>query len=176
MQLNRKNKLLLFGFLVVLYLSYSLAISKTIFYYNQYQSQKEQINNIENSPKMLLLLKIKEKQVDKWLLLNNSSSNSFQNDFLKELTTYSENHNLKIIDFVEPHKFSDKELTVSSYSFALEGSFNAILKLVNFIENKGNLGTIKHINSIKNTNFKTNQDYLTTTIIIQKNEVNNPHK
>ncbi len=176
MQLNRKNKLLLFGFLVVLYLSYSFAISKTIFYYNQYQSQKEQINNIENSPKTLSLLKFKEKQIDKWLLLNNSSSNSFQNELLKELTTYSEKYNLKIIDFVEPHKFSDKESTISSYSFAVEGSFNSVLTLINNIENKNNLGVITHINSVKNTNFKTNQDYLTTTIIIQKNEANSPNK
>ena len=176
MQLNRKNKLLLFGFLVVLYFSYSFAISKTIFYYNQYQSQSEQLNTIENSPKTLSLLKFKERQIDKWLLLNNSSSNSFQNELLKELTTYSENHDLKIIDFVEPHKFSDNGSTVTSYSFAVEGSFNGVLALINRIENKSNLGVITHINSVKNINFKTNQDYLTTTIIIQKSEANSPSK
>lgn len=168
MKLNRKNKLLLLGFIVIIYFCYNFAISKTIYYYKQYKSQQEMFSNTISSPKILAQLLLKEKQIDKITSQNNVQSTSFQNELLKELSNYCDAYQLKIVNFQEPHMYTEKETTTTSYSFSIEGSFNRVIMLLNKMENKQNLGIIKHVNSVKKTNFKTNQDYLVTTIIIQK--------
>ncbi len=171
MRLNRKNKLLLFGFLIALYICYSFAISNTIAYYKEYDSKREMLTENNSIPKLTHQLNQKEKQLD--LLLSNfkiTVSESFQNDLLKQLTIYSDSLSLKIIDFKEPHIISEKEFTTTSYIFSLEGSFNGSLALLNKIENNSTLGSIKHLNFTKKRNYKTNVDQLFVEVIMQKNK------
>lgn len=167
MKLNRKNKILLIGFIFSLCLCYSFAISKTLFYRNEYLSRQD-ISAGNNNPKILAQLKHKENQIDKWFSENKITSSNFQNELLKQLNLYCDLYKLKIVDFQVPHNSLEKGMVIMSYSFSLEGGFNNVLILLNKIENAQNLGQIKHIYTQKKTNFKTNQDYLITTVIIQK--------
>jgi hypothetical protein len=171
MKLKRKNKILLFGFACSLYLCYAFAFSNTIEYYRKYSSQKLMIDASTNDPGMMRQLITKEKQLDT-ILSQYSSSNSetFQNDLLEELSTLSNKYRIKIIDFKEPHVHTAKNIRSYSYTFSLEGSFNGMLLLINNVENNASLGYIKHIAFIKRKNYKTNYDYLTGEIILQKNQ------
>ena len=168
MKLNRKNKLLLGCFILVLVLCYKLAIKNTLDYYSEYKSQKELINNINNSPKVLVNLLSREKQINNWLSKNDNTNTSFQSELLKKLNIYCSSNNLKITDFKEPHKAIENHTEINSYIFSLEGNFNSTLGLINKIENNSNLGLIKHLSSEKKMNYKTNTEYITTDIIIQK--------
>ncbi|MDI1307433.1 MAG: general secretion pathway protein [bacterium] len=171
MILNRKNKLLLFGFLLALYICYTFAISNTITYYKEYHSKNAMITDNASSPKLAYQLLQKEKQLD--LLLsryNITASESFQNDLLKQLNTYSDSYHLKIIDFKEPHVIAEKGFVTTSYIFSLEGSFNSCLALLNKVENNPSLGSIKHLNFTKKRNYKTNMDQLFVEVILQKNK------
>jgi hypothetical protein len=171
MKLNRRNKLLLLGFLVGLYICYSFAISNTITYYKEYHSKNEMITDNISSPKLAHQLHQKEKQLDQMLShYSITASESFQNDLLKQLNTYSDSYHLKIIDFKEPHVISEKGFTTTSYIFSLEGSFNGCLALLNKIENNPTLGSIKHLNFTKKKNYKTNADQLSVEVILQKNK------
>ncbi|WP_417940952.1 hypothetical protein [Flavobacterium sp. RS13.1] len=170
MKLNNKNKLLIVGFLVVLYICYSFAISNTINYYKEYKNKQEEITADSNMPKLAGQLMQKEKQLDQVLAdYDIDVSASFQNDLLKQLTSYSENYQLKIVDFQQPHVVSQKGFSTTSYIFSLEGSFNGCLTLINKIENTAALGNIKYLNFIKTKNFKTNTDQLTVEVIVEKN-------
>ncbi len=170
MKLNRKNKILIFGFLLVLYICYCFAISNTLFYYKDYHSKNELISSNNSSPKLAHQLLQKEKQLDFVLSQYNiTATESFQNDLLKQLNTYSDIYHLKIIDFKEPHIITEKEFVATSYIFSLEGSFNGCLALLNKIENNPSLGSIKHLNFIKKKNYKTNVDQLFVEVILQKN-------
>lgn len=171
MKLNKKNKLLIAGFLVVLYFCYSLAIANTVQYYREYQTKQEQIAAESNMPKLVGQLAYKEKQLDQALAKYDVNiSESFQNDLLKQLTSYSDNYKLKIVDFQEPHAVMQKGFTVTSYIFSLEGSFNGCLALLNKVENNPALGTIRHLNFVKKKNYKTNTDELFVEVIMQKNK------
>ena len=170
MTLNRKNKILILGFLLALYFCYSFAIENTIIYYEEYCSKSEMITNNTSSPKLALQLHQKEKKLD--LLAshyNITTSESFQNDLLKQLNAYSDLYHLKIIDFKEPHIISKKGLVITSYIFSLEGSFNGCLAILNKVENNPSLGSIKHLNFTKKRNFKTNTDHLFVEVILTKN-------
>lgn len=170
MKLDKKNKLLLFGFAFALYICYSLAISNTIKYYKEYLNKEELITDNSSSPKLAYQLHQKEKQLDELLSQYNIiTSESFQNDLLKQLNSFCNTHHLKIIDFKEPHIITDKGFVSSSYIFSLEGSYNGCLSLLNKIENSPNLGSIQHLNFIKKRNFKTNVDQLFVEVILQKN-------
>jgi len=169
MKLNRRNKLLLFGFVAALYICYKFAIANTLHYYQEYVSKEELATTGYDTPQLALQLRQKEKQLD--LLLskyNISPSETFQNDLLKQLNSYSALYNLKIIDFKEPHIITENGFTTSSYVFSLKGSFNGCLALLNKIENNPTLGTIKHIDFVKRRNYKTNSDELFVEIILQK--------
>lgn len=171
MKLNRKNKLLVIGFLVVLYICYSFAISNTLNYYNEYKNKQQEIAEDSDMPKLVAQLVQKEKQLDQ--VLSNYDvkiSESFQNDLLKQLTAYSDTFHLKIVDFKEPHIISQKGFITTSYTFSLEGSFNGCLALLNKVENNPMLGNIKHLNFIKKRNYKTNTDQLFVEVIMQKNK------
>lgn len=171
MWLNRKNKLLLFGFLAVLYICYSFAISHTIDYYNEYHLKNEKIADNNNAPKLVHQLRQKEKQLDELLShYEIHASESFQSDLLKQLTAYSDVYNLKIIDFKEPHVIIEKDFATTSYIFSIEGSFNDCLALLNKMENNPSLGSIKHLNFTKKRNYKTNADQLFVEVIVQKNK------
>ncbi|EJL60654.1 hypothetical protein [Flavobacterium sp. CF136] len=171
MKLNNKNKLFLAGFLLICYLCYSFAISNTINYYKEYKNKQEEITADSNMPKLVGQLIQKEKQLDQVLSYYDINvSESFQNDLLKQLTTYSDSYHLKIVDFQEPHAISQKGFTTTSYIFSLEGSFNGCLALLNKIENNPALGTVRHLNFIKKKNYKTNTDQLFVDVIMQKNK------
>lgn len=171
MKLDRKNKFLLLGFLLTLYISYVFAISRTITYYKEYKSKNELIATNTITPKLALQLYQKEKQLDLILSQYNiTPSESFQNDLLKQLNMYSTAYHLKIIDFKEPHIITEKGYTATSYIFSLEGSFNGCLALLNKIENNATLGTIKHIDFIKKKNYKTNGDELFVEVVLVKNK------
>jgi Tfp pilus assembly protein PilO len=171
MKLDKKNKLLLLGFLVVLYVCYSFAISNTINYYKEYKAKQEEIAADSNMPKLVGKLIQKEKQLDQVLSQYDVNiSESFQNDLLKQLTSYSDSYKLKIVDFQEPHSVSQKGLTTTSYIFSLEGSFNGCLAVLNKVENNPALGSIKHLNFVKKKNYKTNTDQLFVEVIMQKNK------
>ncbi|KFF12009.1 general secretion pathway protein [Flavobacterium hydatis] len=171
MRLNRRNKLLLVGFFLTLCICYSFAISNTIGYYNEYSAKEKQLANTNETPKLIAQLVQKEKQLDSFLSQYNiNPSESFQNDLLKQLNTYSTNYHLKIIDFKEPHSITEKGFVTTSYVFSLEGSFNGCLALLNKIENNPSLGNIKHLNFTKKRNYKTNVDQLSVEVIMQKNQ------
>lgn len=171
MKLDKKNKLLLLGFILVLYVCYSFAVSNTINYYKEYKAKKEEIAADSNIPKLVAQLVQKENQLDQVLSQYNINiSESFQNDLLKQLTSYSEGYKLKIVDFQEPHSVSQKGFTTTSYIFSLEGSFNGCLAVLNKVENNPSLGSIKHLNFIKKKNYKTNTDQLFVEVIMQKNK------
>lgn len=171
MRLNRKNKMLVFGSLLALYICYSFAISNTITYYQDYQSKNELIANNNDYPKWEHQLRLKEKQLDLALSQYSiSDTESFQNELLKQLSSYSITYHLKIIDFKEPHIVKEKGLTNLSYIFSLQGSFNGCLSLLNKIENNPSFGSIKHLNFTKKRDYKTNTDHLFVEVILQKNK------
>lgn len=169
MGLNRKNKLLIFGFLFALYICYSFAISNTIDSYKEYHSKNEMITENNNAPKWVFQLHQKEKQLDAVLSSYDiNASESFQNDLLKQLTSYGDFYHLKIIDFKEPHIITEKGFTATSYIFSIEGPFNGCLAMLNKMENNPSLGYIKHLNFTKKRNYKTNADQLFVEVIMQK--------
>lgn len=158
------------GFCIALYLCYSFAISNTITYYKDLKSKEEIIDNSIQLPTLIPQLKYKEKQLDKYLTSHEIKTKaSFQNELLKQLTLYTNQNHVKITDFKAPHQSVNNNSTTTSYTFSLEGTFTNCLKTINTLENKPELGGVKHLHFVKKKNYKTNKEELYVEVILQKN-------
>jgi hypothetical protein len=172
MTLNKKNKFLIGGFVLALYVCYAFAISNTLHYYQEYHSKNATDTGSLNPTKIINNLSQKENQLDSLLAKYNiATTDSFQSNLLKQLNLYSDTYRLKIIDFKEPHIVNSNGLITTSYIFSLEGSFNGSLELLSKLENNPKLGSIKYLYFSKKRNYKTNVDQLFTEVILQKNKI-----
>lgn len=171
MNLNRKNQLLIAGFIVSLCICYAFAFSHTLDYYRVYDKNMALTDSLISNSSMIQQLKFKEKQLDKFLNENKLvAGNSFQNGLLKQITSLSAVYNLYIIEFAEPIIHIDKNSKTYNYAIKLQGNFNGMVMLINALENKATLGTVANVDFIKQKNYKTNSDYLTCSMILQRTE------
>ncbi|HEX8269347.1 MAG TPA: hypothetical protein VF581_05605 [Flavobacterium sp.] len=169
MKLHAKNKLLIFGIVMVLYCSYTFAISKTLFYYNLYSNNEKLLESNINKPNLLNRLGKKEQHIDRLLTASQSGpDSSFQNFLLKQLSYYARHYNLKIVAFNAPHGYISSGTSISSYVFSIEGSFNGCMAMLNKLENEYAIGNIKHVTFTKKKNYRTSTEYLVAEVIIQK--------
>ena len=167
MNLNKKNKFFVFCFLFLLFLTYEFGISKTIIYYNEFFSlennQKSNFYTKKNEDDLFL----KDKQLSSILSrFDFISGSNYQNELLSFIN--SNNSGINIVEFNEPHNFIENNIKTTTYNFSLQGSFNAVLKLINNIENHPEFGNVTLVNFYKNKDFVNNNDELIVDVILEK--------
>ncbi len=167
MNLKTKNILLIIGFLLMLVLCYQLAFSKTLTLKKEFRTLKQEVELLESIPKQLSLLKQKERYYDSVLTKYQLKGSSLQNSLLKTINTFSKNHNLKVIGFLEPHIINQNNLTIKTYQFTLEGDFNNILKLTYQLEQQTKFGEIINLHFEKKKNFRTGKFYLQAHVLLK---------
>ena len=167
--MNKKNKniLLLSGFLLAMILCYRFAISNTLTLKKQYNSLKQQEALFINTPKRLSLLKQKQQYYDSLLTKHQLGGSSVQNSLLKTINTFTEENNLKVINFLEPHVTNQNDLIIKTYLFSLEGDYNAILKLTHKLEQETKFGEIINLHFEKKKNFRTGKYYLQAKVLLK---------
>jgi len=163
-----KNKLLVVGFLAMLFIAYKFAIQKTFESKKMLISMTSEKELLDNVSSRIASLQQQEKYLDSLLKSYNISSNSsFQQVLLQKVTDFSKQKKLQIIAFNKPHVFSSKDSKLSTYSFEVKGNFIPILQLVQFLEEQ-QLGELVSINFKKKKNYKTNSVFLTCKLLLQK--------
>jgi len=170
MKLDRKNKTLLLGAVIVLYICYKYAISNTLFYYSEYGALKEKLTQNNISPSHLTQLKKKEFELDRLLSKYSVGNGNFQNSLLTHINKNCRKYNLRVVGFEEPYIFTNYNITSSTYQFTVEGSFNGSLLLLNSIENASTFGVIQHVDFNKKRNYKNNSETVFTTFLLQVND------
>ncbi|WP_046744111.1 hypothetical protein [Kordia zhangzhouensis] len=165
-----KNRLLVGGFLVLLFLCYKFAIAGTFALKSEYAALVKEQKIFENTPKQMALLKKKQQYYDSLLTKYKIGGTSLQNNLLNTVTTFSKANNLQVIDFLEPHVFSEKSLQVNTYSFTVEGHFNAILQLIYTLEQRTKYGEVISVLYEKKKNYRRGTSYLQATIVLQSFE------
>ncbi|MFI1772539.1 hypothetical protein [Thalassobellus citreus] len=168
--MTKKTKIivLLVGFVLALLLCYQLAISKTVALKKEYHILKQQDLLFEASPKQVSLLKQKQEYYDGLLSKYQLHGSSVQNNLLKTINTFADSANLKVVSFLEPHTINKNELKISTYQFTIEGTYNAILKLIHTLEQDTKFGEITNLHFEKKTNFRTGKYYLQASVLLKR--------
>ena len=168
MKFSKKNKILVFGIVLMLFFSYKLAIQKTIEVSNTYHSNLDKKERIKDLPKQLSFLKQKERYLDSELGSLNMDHSSIQNSLLKFLNNEADENKVKIIEFNSPHIFETDQQTKETYIFSLEGGFTNILKTIHAIENKGNFGAVIHLGLEKKKDYRTKRTFLQVKVFLEQ--------
>ncbi|MCX2679356.1 hypothetical protein OOZ15_05320 [Galbibacter sp. EGI 63066] len=167
MKNKTKNIILAIGLVLVLFISYQYAISKTIALRNTYKELSKENVLFQNIPRQQYMLNKQNQHLDSLLNKYQIGGTSLQNNLLKSLNQNVDSLNLKLVEFNDAHIFKRNDLTVNSHQFVVEGGFNSILKLVYNLEQKTKFGEVSHINFEKKKNFRTRKEFLQAFVIVQ---------
>tara|TARA_B100000949_G_scaffold229706_1_gene239032 strand:- start:1087 stop:1599 length:513 start_codon:yes stop_codon:yes gene_type:complete len=170
MQLDKRNKLLIGGFVLGLLVCYQLAIKKTLALRSRYLKETEQREQAKDIPEKLADLRKKEIQLDTRFGQLNLGSTNVQNELLHFLNEQGSQHSVKIMDFKAPHVVSEDNTTTRTYRFVLEGQFTNILKVAHGLETKANFGGITHMAFEKQRDPRQRKSYLQATLHVQQME------
>ena len=168
MNSQQKNIGLLVGFLVSVFIAYHFAIKQTIEAKKRNVVLLKEKDLVDNAVTKIEYLHQKNNNLSSLLTSNNISiKSSFQQMLLEKITKFSKEKNITIIAFNQPHKIENNQTEIETYSFELKGNFVSLLKLINYVEHQ-QLGELISVNFEKKKNYKTNRNYLTSTIFLQK--------
>ncbi|GAB4520391.1 MAG: hypothetical protein Tsb004_31420 [Allomuricauda sp.] len=170
MRLDKRNKLLIGGFVLALVVCYQLAIKKTLALHTQYVHNSKIWEQTKDLPQKLANLKKQEQQLDTQFADLNLESANMQNELLRFLNEQGREHSVKVIDFSAPHVIPEGETTTSTYQFILEGGFRNILKVSHALEIKGNFGGITHMAFEKEKNLRNGRTYLRAQLHLRQIE------
>lgn len=170
MKLNNRNKLLIAVSLLIVITVYKLTISKTLFYYNSYNSISKKKSDTEISKKELIFLHAKNKKLDVILERHGTlnMSDNYQNYLLKAITNLCENYNVSLVNFTEPETALLESRKFIHYEFMVEGNYNNALIFLNRLENKSYLGKIKHFSTKKKILLKENKVQIISNVVLEK--------
>ena len=167
MKPNRKNLILLFALALMLFICYKLAIENTIEQKNLYNKLITESKVFREGPNKMIQLRQREKYLDSLLTTYQISGLSLQNNLLTELTEYGNEHNLMVIDFLEPHKVRLNALDVHTYSFVLKGDYNAIMNLVHHLEQNTKFGEVCNLQFEKKKDHRKGLFYLEARVLVK---------
>ncbi|WP_417887124.1 hypothetical protein [Zunongwangia sp.] len=125
-----------FGLLVLLFISYKLAIQKTFAVIKEYNSVQLSLTSTKGIDHNLKELQLKKRKVDSMLKSKNQPLEFYQKKLLKFIQKYTvSNKNLVLVNFQEPHINIEKNnLSELNYIFTLKGSYLDIENLLHAID------------------------------------------
>lgn len=167
MNIDKKNKLLLLGIVLLLFASYKLAINKTLLLKTEHKRLSSQVELFTNIPKQLSILTQKEKYYDSILGKMDMGDTSVQNNLLRTINQEAKTNTVNVMDFNQPHIYRMGESDLQTFSFRLSGNFTDILKVIHTIEQKGNFGEVVHVDFIKKKDYRSNTENLAATVFVQ---------
>lgn len=167
MRYRNKNSIQIFIFILVLILSYKFSISNTLNLKNEYKVLKREASLYQDIPRQLSILKNKNAYYDSLLVVNKIDGNSIQNTLLKAITSFSNQKHIKVIEFNEPHQLAQDDRVITTYDFTLQGNYNQLQTLIYHLEQNKKLGEIVNLHFKTQKNFKTNETFLQTRILLK---------
>lgn len=162
-----KNRLLIGGFILTLFICYHLAIANTIALKSEYNRLEKEQKLFTNTPKQIALLKQKQHYYDSLLKTYKIGETSMQNNLLKVITSFAEKNKLKVINFLAPHEYKTASLQINTYSFTIEGRFNTILQLLYTLEQQTRYGEIISVHYEKKKNYRTRKYFLQARVLLK---------
>ncbi len=169
MSLKLKNRALVIGMVLLLWLGYVFSFSKVFEARKQYYLLVKEQAFISNVSQKLMLLKRQNVVYDSILASKKIvSESSFQNTLLKTITVIADSSALKIISFNKPHVFKTDNSIISTYSFSLQGNFSKITELIYQLEQQSKLGEVISVQYQKKKNYRRNFYLLECTVFLQR--------
>jgi|GEM_PF-1355331 len=164
---QNKNRLLVASFIILLILSYRFSISKTIETKQALSALENESIGFDDMASMNLQYIQRKRSIDAILDKSNLDNTSIQNNLLDVLNAESSKGLFRIGKFESPYTYSEEEVTITSYIFNLQGSYEQIEDIIYQLEQTYNFGHIVHISYERKRDYRKRKDYLECNVIVE---------
>jgi len=172
---RKKIYLLLTGFVVFLFIAYSLSIKSTFELASQCSVYEEQLEFVKDAPLKIAALQ-KEIDIKEQILGRSNAGDEFQENLLKQITGFCQKNQLILREYPQVHNYIQQEYNIETNEIVIEGQFIKLLKLLYALEQEYKLGKVVSAKFMSKKDFKTNQMKLTLTIYVQNIKKENNEK
>ena len=164
---KKKNQLLLAAVLVIAYLIYVLAISKTTAAFHDYKNLQKNVELVKNAQVMANQLEKELLQIDSRIGNNNINGLQTEQALLELLSNYCKSNKATLREFPASTNFAQGDLLIETNKFVVEGDFSTLLKLVYLLEQKNKLGKVTSVRYQYKKDVITRNMALTATVYLQ---------
>lgn len=160
---KKKNRLLLIGALLLLWIVYAFALRNTIDARSECRTLQAKLDSSAGAPQRLTQLKDELAALD---AITCDSGNSVHEQLLGVVTNYCGQHGLTLRDFAPPVRYRSDAWTVETHPVTVEGNYISLLQLVHRLEQEKNGKVVSVVFHSKRDN-KTQALALLVTIYVQ---------
>ncbi|HNU34434.1 MAG TPA: hypothetical protein PKN75_12680 [Bacteroidia bacterium] len=164
----KNRKIILIGSLVLLfYVSWKLAISKTIDEIRLNKEYEARLNGINDLPNEIVELKkyLADNEKSEYLLVESDTDATKR--ILDVVTRFCDGNSLLLSSFDKVNKTQINDLILLTQTFKVEGGYNSLLKLIYHLEKQEVTGKVSSVKFFKTKNFHSSREALSATVYIQ---------
>ncbi len=164
---KKKVLYLIAGFVLLLILSYSLSIRRTVTLSKICNKLEEQKESLQNAPSKIREIGQELNNINTLIGKDMHINMDVQSAILEKTGHFCQQHQLTLNNFPKTHYYKDKDYLIMTNKLVVEGEFIKILKLIYLFEQKFQLGKIISIQFDKERDRKTKRMKLYGSLFIQ---------
>lgn len=167
MSFKKKNILLVVGALLLLILSWNLAIYETVELKNNISGVEQELQGVERAPIQIAKLEAELNQIQGNSKMLYSSVLTMRENLLAELDELTKKHSVNLKSFPEYYIQQKENFELTTSPIVLEGSFKNLLKLMDEFEKKNTSGKVSSAHFKIEESRRTGKRTLFLTLYIQ---------
>ncbi len=167
MSARQKTIALLLGLLLLLAVSYPLAISRTVALKKEHDILNKELSSFGNFDNEFNRLFQKEIHLDSVLTKLSLNDLSAENSLIRFLDIQSKQFNTILVDFNPTHSVASDNGVLSTYNFKIQGDFSNLLQVLHKIETESSFGEVSHVAFVKSKNRRTRKTFLQAEVLLQ---------
>jgi len=168
---QQKNKVLVIGYAVFLFIVYQLAISKTWDLYSQNSLLEEKLVTAKESYKSKGELEKKEAMLEGHISSFFVDSLNHQEYLLETISTYCHQQHILIKEMPARTEYLEGDFEVGTHRVVLEGGFIPLLKIVYMLEQESKMGRVSSVLFSLKFDTKRKKEVLSLTLYIQNIQI-----
>ena len=168
MEYKQKNRALVIGFVILLFVAYQFSLKKTLELHTSVNKLTKEKALLSNAGERIQSLQLENKGLNSFLESNNvSADQSFEQTLFERMTNLKEQYNLKIVSFNELHKFESDGAMLLSYTIEIKGDCRNLMLFSSSLEQQ-RLGEFTSMYMQKKRTPGSRRDELVCKLILQK--------
>lgn len=164
---RQKNYGLLVLFVLMLIVSYKRSFSVTLALRDEIASQELRKIDATHAEMDLQTLRLQINQFNKNLGKTDLKPDKVQQEILRTITVFSTDNEVILDQLQATHTFETVDFNIYSNQVAVKGTFNGILSLAYYMENKFEYARLTNINVYTEQNLITKQAELSASLLFQ---------
>ncbi len=167
MTFRKKNIILIIGAVLLILLSWNLAIKETLGLKSKIENLQQKLTMVEQAPKQIARLENELNQIQGNSKLLYSSVLTMRESLLSEITELSIKHNVKLKSFPEYFIQEKENFELTTSPIVLEGNYKELLSLMHEFEKENTSGKISSSHFKIEESRRTGKRTLFLTLYIQ---------